>query len=224
MENFTWFSDKPDSRLGNVVVLLPENNNTDYYALTARINLIWKYVWEKLDHTNYDWFSRTWDDNYIIPEEMMRIAFQYNSSDLVEVGRIAEYNGDRYVGGGASSLVSRALVKKHVESGRVASMQPTFEDYTVSMVRRELGAQFFVEHGFLHLAPDVIPKAKNYANITPSELACRCSYKEEGRANFSRPVTFHYVQKESMPMIYRALYHSPCLLKDGMQDSGFTWC
>jgi len=185
--------------------------------------MIWKHVWKT--YPGYDWYMRLWDDNFIIVERVEQVARNYNPNELVEIGRPrygeTTWPGGKvvpqFMGGGASALTSRALVKKFVENIHTCPREITAqEDVTISLCVTALGAKYHRHFGFLPHSP----RPGGELNVYPSDLSCRRRYREYHHDPYEHFVTFHYVKDpENMRRFYDAMYVTPCAdAKDRNQE------
>jgi hypothetical protein len=194
-------------------VLVPPEGDS-YEMIYYRMLMIWRHVWET--YPGFDWYVRAWDDNIILPERVEQIAALYDPEELVEIGRPrfgeTTWPGGKWVeafmGGGASALTSRALVKKFVDNMDSCPKTITAqEDVTISICHRKLGARYVRHYGFLPHSP----RPGGELNVFPSDLSCKRRYRERPDEPWEHFVTFHYVKEpENMERFVKAWYETPC--------------
>ena len=218
--NVVWYSDKPGPGVSHVVSH-PDGNS--YRHITWRMLLIWKHV--ATHYPNYDWYVRVWDDNYIIQDTFEALADFYQPDDLVEIGRLALYDGHTFVGGGASSLLSRGAMRVWSEGieectemlSGLRGLRCAFycEDVMISRCRSKMGIRFergwgLYSHG---------PAHQREMNISYNDIACRREgIFQHGDQVQSVPRSFHYLDSADMFAIHRALTSTPCLAPESSVD------
>jgi len=106
-----WYSTAPDALLKATVITVPQGSSYD--MITFRVRAIWADVYRF--HDGYDWYVRCWDDNFLVLPRIRLIADQLQPWKPVVVGRIGHFLDIKFVGGGASSLMSRAALHKWAE-------------------------------------------------------------------------------------------------------------
>ncbi len=206
-----WYSDKPDQYV-NFSVSAPEGNTYD--VITWRVLLVWEHVYTHFP--GYDWYVRVWEDNYIIRETFEALVDDHNPDDPVEIGRLGRHDGHVFIGGGASSLLSRAGMRiwskgiddcrKWLKSDPNRTM--AYEDVWISMCRSKMGIRFVMAPGLYSHAPN----HETVMKIDYSDIACRREKEyEHPHNNFkSVPRSFHYVTPDVMFSIHKALVNTSC--------------
>jgi len=175
-----WYSNAPDPRVDHVISI----DGTDSYAnITWRMIATWKHV--EQNYPGFSWYSRFWDDNYVIPETFEGISMPDENMPL-EIGRLAVVGSGKlvsigtelstslvaplYIDGGAGSLLSKSALKLMIggmdqcESWLLESAQQEFscahgcEDLLFGIC----SARFFgIKHqralGMFHTSPPNLP-------------------------------------------------------------------
>eukprot|EP00744_Colponema_vietnamica_P008921 GILI01012709.1.p1 GENE.GILI01012709.1~~GILI01012709.1.p1 ORF type:complete len:303 (-),score=-14.70 GILI01012709.1:462-1370(-) len=212
-----WYSTAPDPRFNPHIVLVPQGDG--YSIVFFRMLAIWKHVWE--NYPGYDWYSRVWDDVYIIKENVEELIKHRNgTAELVELGRVATAAGHTFVGGGATSLVSAAAVKALVD--HIDECYPyiqTFpelgfchwhcDDVFISMCRARYGVKF--EH-----IPGYHAQGPRALGFNETDLSCHLPHAAEPGEAVSIPKTFHRVNSEEMRWIDRMWYGTPCNMSSNL--------
>lgn len=218
MGGVRWYSTAPHAEL-NVTVLVPPQGAA-YDKLYYRTMAVMKHVYAT--YPNHDWYVRVWDDNYIIAERLSEIAAQYDPTELVEIGRSGLAAGIVYVGGGAASLTSRALMEKTVRNSDVCDRRVVInEDVTIGACRAALGARFVFLPSFHSLAPrPAHERGKPSLSVYMPDVTCRRAVREvhDHGPDVPKevygpdvPATFHYVSAAGQAMIDHALYAAECV-------------
>jgi hypothetical protein len=98
-----WYSNAPDPRVDHVISV----DGVDSYAnITWRMIAIWEHV--SMFYPGYMWYSRFWDDNYVIPETFEPLIL--NVIDIpVEIGRYALASTGRLVSIGTEHIITKEM-------------------------------------------------------------------------------------------------------------------
>ena len=201
-----WYSTGHDSRFPKLHVLVPPSGGVSYNDLNPRMLLIWKHMYER--NPGYDWYVRTWDDNFIFKARVEEVAKEYDHTKKIEIGRTGFHGGREFMGGGGSSLASGVLVKEFVEKIDKCSNEATaIEDVLISWCRvDQCQATFIIDAAFNTFSP----RPYGELNMYMSDLSCRRKYHFHLEDEPRLPATFHYVHKNAQAMIHKAWYETDC--------------
>jgi hypothetical protein len=209
-----WYRDTAGAGV-NHVISHPGGNA--YNQITWRLILIWKHVYNH--YPDYNWYVRLWDDNYIIKPSFEALAVGHDPNDLIEIGRLGDFNGKTFVGGGAGSLLSKGAMNEwgkrigeceawlNSRAQSEISCAFTCEDVLISICRSRVGVRFIIGKGLYSHAPS----HKNVMKMTYRDIECnREGAWELVNSIISIPRSFHYVSPSEMETIHNAVTNSSC--------------
>ena len=221
--NMTWFTTsapiESNGAFPAVVLQTPRSSTGTYRAdLITRMMAIWTYV--SSTYSGFDWYVRCWDDNYIVGHRMAMLASHFKPSTPIAVGLTREFRKLPYLGGGATSLVSKKalhLVMRTFGSGlakcrRLCVENKIYawaEDVCFSLCSRQAGVREIHHCGF-HTHH---PFRKERKSMSKQDITCGMPWRRQLKdqpscvygPSFPGPITFHYVKKRSTMFLIHLL-------------------
>nr|CAD2195806.1 unnamed protein product [Meloidogyne enterolobii] len=213
-----FMSTKKDNKLPIVNLSVPEGRE----FLWAKTKAAFKYIYENIDISKFEWFLKADDDTFIIVENLRKLLEKYSADSLVYFGAIFHFMdaslGQTYPSGGAGYVLSRAALRKFVEIGlrgdKLCDSKEIYEDLEIGSCMRKLNISLIDSrdskgrHRFIPVSPDnslIKLPDDDYYNWVQSYS--KFPYKSGPNCCSDSAISFHYIDPKMMHTMNYLIYN-----------------
>ncbi|KAF7637775.1 hypothetical protein Mgra_00002749 [Meloidogyne graminicola] len=163
-DKYLFMSSSNDNKLPIINLKVKEGRNN----LWEKTKSSFKYIYDNVNISNYDWFLKADDDTFVILENLKKLLKNYSSQSLIYFGAIFHFMdsslNQTYPSGGAGYVLSKASLRKFVEIGlrnnKICDSKEIYEDLEIGSCMRKLNISVIDsrdskgKHRFIPLSPD----------------------------------------------------------------------
>ncbi|KAL7071300.1 hypothetical protein ACQ4LE_009351 [Meloidogyne hapla] len=212
-----FMSSKIDNKLPTINLSVPEGRE----FLWAKTKASFKYIYDNVDISKYEWFLKADDDTFVIVENLRKLLEKYSTDSLIYFGAIFHFMdaslNQTYPSGGAGYVLSRSALRKFVEIGlrgdKLCDSKEIYEDLEIGSCMRKLNISVIDSrdskgrHRFIPLSPDnsLIQLTDDDPNNWVRSYS-KFPYKSGPNCCSDSAISFHYIDPKMMHTMNYLIY------------------